>query len=128
MPTLPWKSLTVADPERQYVILLSYLPLKRVWRIPQFLAHTARIMAQLRRSRGLLGYSLRAELAAKQFWTLSAWEDEVALHAFIRTQPHTQTVMAMMAHMGATKFIRWVVKGSELPVSWDEALRRWRGD
>ena len=126
MPTLPWQSFNVADPERQYVMLLSYLPLRHGWQIPQFLLHTARIMGQLRRSKGLLGFSLRAELGAKRFWTLSAWQDGAALQAFVRAQPHSQTMRAMATRMGATRFIGWTVKGSELPASWEEALRRWR--
>jgi heme-degrading monooxygenase HmoA len=128
VPTLPWRSFNVAEPERQYVILLSYLPLRRGWQIPQFLLHTARIMGQLRRSNGLLGYSLRAEVGVKRFWTLSAWQDEVALQAFVRTQPHSQTMRAMASRIGATRFIQWTVKGSELPASWEEALERWRGN
>jgi heme-degrading monooxygenase HmoA len=126
VPTVPWRSFNVADPQRQYVILLSYLPLRHGWQIPQFLLHTARIMAQLRRSKGLLGFSLRAELLAKRFWTLSAWQNEAALQAFVRAQPHSQTMRAMASRMGATLFLRWTVKGSELPASWEEALRRWR--
>ncbi len=124
VPTLPWRSLNVADPERQYLALLSYLPLRHSWQIPHFLLHTARIMGQLRKSRGLLGYSLRAELWAKRFWTLSAWQDETVLQAFVLAAPHSQTMRAMATRMGATRFIRWPVKGSELPISWEEALRR----
>jgi hypothetical protein len=52
MATVPWRSFGRAEPERQYVALLSYLPLKRGLRIPWFLLHTVRIMGQLRRSRG----------------------------------------------------------------------------
>ena len=101
------------------------LPLKSGRRIPGFLLHTARIMAQLRKSGGLLGYSLRAELMAKRFWTLSAWEDEASLHGFVRAQPHARTMVALIPHMGATRFIRWTVKGSQLPLDWEDALRRW---
>jgi heme-degrading monooxygenase HmoA len=126
--TLPWRSFNVADPELQYVILLSYLPLRRGSQIPQFLMRTACIVGQLRRSKGLLGFSLRAELRTKQFWTLSAWQDEAALQGFVRAQPHSQTMRAMASRMGATSFIRWTIKGSELPASWEEALRRWRGN
>jgi hypothetical protein len=31
---------------------------------------------------------------------------------------------ALASHMGETKFVRWTVKGSELPLSWDDALSR----
>jgi len=30
--------------------------------------------------------------------------------------------------MGETSFIRWTVRGSELPVSWEDALKRWIRD
>ena len=124
MPTLPWISSGRADPERQYVALLSYLPLKRALRIPWFLLYTVRIIGQLRRSRGLLGYSLHAKLGAKSFWTLSVWEDEAALRSFVHAQPHARTMAALAQHMGGTRFVRWTLKGSELPVSWEDALKR----
>jgi quinol monooxygenase YgiN len=126
MPTYPWRWVRRPDPEGLCVSLLSYLPLRSGWRIPQLLLHMTRILRQLRRSRRLLGYSLRADLGVKQFWTLSAWEDEAALQAFVRTQPHARAMTVLEPHLGATTFIRWAVKGSELPVGWEEALRRWR--
>jgi hypothetical protein len=124
MPTLPWRSFGRAEPERQYVALLSYLPLKRGTRIPWFLLHTVRIMGELRRSRGLLGYSLRARLMAKRFWTLSVWEDEAALNGFVHAEPHARTMAALAPHMGEIGFTRWTLKGSELPVTWEDALKR----
>ena len=104
--------------------LLSYLPLKRGFRIPWFLLHTVRITGQLRRSRGLLGYSLHASLMAKHFWTLSVWEDEAALRGFVQAEPHARTMAALAPHMGETRFARWTLKGSELPLSWEDALKR----
>jgi quinol monooxygenase YgiN len=128
MPTMPWRSFDRAEPERSYGVLLSYLPLNSGGPIPGFLLDTARIMAQLRKSRGLLGYSLRAQLMAKRFWTLSAWQDEAALHDFVHAQPHVRTMAALTPHMGAIRFVRWTLKGSQLPPRWEDALRRWRGD
>src|SRR5450759_4911977 len=31
---------------------------------------------------------------------------------------------ALARHMGETKFVRWTVKGSQLPLRWGDALRR----
>ncbi|HZU88861.1 MAG TPA: hypothetical protein VE993_06355 [Stellaceae bacterium] len=126
MPTLPWRSFAPAAPERRCVVLLTYLPLKGGRHVPGFLLHTARIVAQLRRSGGLLGYSLRAELPAKRFWTLSAWQDEARLRDFVGAEPHARTMTALAPHMGATRFIRWTLAGAELPPRWEDALRRWR--
>ena len=124
MTETPWQSYSRAVPERDYVALLSYLPLNSACQLPRLLLYSTRIRRQLRTSSGLIGYSLRAQLAAKQFWTLSAWEDEAALQAFVAAPPHVAIMKALVPHMGATRFVRWNVKGSELPPRWDDALRR----
>jgi hypothetical protein len=128
MPAISWKSFGRAEPEQQYLVLLSFLPLKHGWRVPWFLFHTVRIMNQLKRSRGLLGYSLLAQPLAKRFWTLSVWEEESSLRGFVEAQPHVRTMAVMAPHMDKTKFVRWTVKGSEIPPHWDDALRRWARD
>jgi hypothetical protein len=124
MPVTPWKSFGRAEPERQYLALLTLLPLKRLWQMPWFLVHTGRIVRQLGKSPGLVGFSLMARPFAKHFWTLSVWEDEAALNDFVREQPHAETMRVMPPHMGATRFIRWNLSGSEIPPAWDDALRR----
>jgi quinol monooxygenase YgiN len=85
-----------------------------------------RITTQLRGAAGLFGYSLYAEPAAKRFWTLSAWRDEASLFDFVQAQPHARAMTEMAPRMGETRFIRWTLQGSELPPSWDDALRRGR--
>jgi hypothetical protein len=105
-------------------VLLSYLPLKRLWRVPWFALQASRITKQLERSAGVIGYSLNSRLFAGQFWTLSAWEDEVRLQAFVHAAPHVATMRAMTPHVGPTRFVRWAVRGADLPVRWDDALRR----
>ena len=47
-----------------------------------------------------------------------------ALQAFVAASPHVAVMKALASHMGATRFVRWDVKGSELPLRWDDALRR----
>jgi hypothetical protein len=64
MAEFPWQSHSRAAPERDYLALLSYLPLNSGWSIPRLLLYNARIRRQLRTSAGLVGYSLRARLAA----------------------------------------------------------------
>jgi hypothetical protein len=76
MPAVRWKSFLDASPEREYVALISYLPLKRLWMVPKFWAFTRRVQEQLAGSHGLVGYSLSARVFSHEFWTLSVWEDE----------------------------------------------------
>jgi hypothetical protein len=104
MATTPWKSYSTADPEREYAALLSYLPLKRAWRLPWLILQSIRIQRQLRASRGLIGYSLRAQLAVKRFWTLSAWEDEATLQRFVRAPPHVEIMTATRPAHGQDEF------------------------
>jgi hypothetical protein len=120
----PWQSYSGAARDREYVALLSYLPLNSAWRIPWLVLYSTRIRRQLSTSPGLIGYSLRAQIAAKRFWTLSAWEDASALQAFVAEPPHVAIMKALAPYMGVTRFVRWNVKGSELPLTWDDALRR----
>jgi heme-degrading monooxygenase HmoA len=124
MPASPWRAFGSPDPNGDFVALLSYLPLKTYWRVPSFFLYTARVTRQLASARGLLGDSVLARPFSKRFWTLSAWKDEAALRAFVQDPPHVRLMAALAPHMDETKFVRWMVKGSQLPLHWDDALRR----
>lgn len=123
MPASPWRSFRATEPGREYLALLSFLPLKSFWHLPAFALGTAGVMKQLAAAQGLVAYSLLARPIAKNFWTLSVWEDEASLQAFIYDPPHERLMTSLTPHMGQTKFVRWTVKGSELPLAWDDALR-----
>jgi quinol monooxygenase YgiN len=112
------------DKNREYFALLSSLPLNKYRAIPGFLRFSSQIQKQLRATPGVIGYSLRAKLLSRNFWTLSAWADEKALTDFVAKIPHEQAMQAMMPHMGPTKFTKWKVFGSALPLQWEEAMRR----
>jgi heme-degrading monooxygenase HmoA len=124
MPASPWRTFGSPDPNGDFVALLSYLPLKSYLRVVPFFFYTAQVMKQLASAQGLLGYSLLARLFSKRFWTLSVWANEEALRTFIQHQPHQNIMTALAPHMDKTKFVRWTVKGSDLPLRWADALRR----
>ena len=124
MPASPWRRLGSPDPNGDVVALLSYLPLKSHWRVLPFFLYKAQVMKQLVSAQGVLGYSLLARPLGKRFWTLSAWENAEALQAFVQHPPHVRIMEALTPHMDKTRFLRWTVEGSQLPLQWDEALRR----
>ena len=66
-------------PGREYLALLSYLPLKRYRTIPRFLGYARRVEVQLAETAGVIGYALRARFTKRDFLTLSVWESEEAL-------------------------------------------------
>ena len=120
----PWKMLASPEKDREYLALLSYLPLNRYRKIPLFMRYSMGIMKQIAGSPGAIGYSMRAKLFSRRFWTLSAWENSSALMEFVAKVPHSESMKAMAPFMGQTKFTRWKVIGSALPLRWDEAIRR----
>lgn len=121
---MPWTTLGAIEPGREYLVLLSYLPLRTFSKIPGFFRYTFQIQGQLRKTAGAVGYSMRAKLLSRKFWTLSAWESDRALIDFVGRMPHAGTMKTLNPYMGATKFTRWRVPGSALPPKWEDAMRR----
>lgn len=124
MPESPWRTFRAPNPNGDFVALLSYLPLESYWRVLPWAIYTAQVVKQLATADGLVGYSLLARPLSKRFWTLSAWESEAALRAFVQSQPHQRIMTALAPHMDKTKFVRWIVEGRDLPLRWDDALRQ----
>ncbi len=122
MPAIPWRSLAPVDPDHDYVIMASQLPLLSHRTIPRFLRLTVVVARQLEQSSGLVGYTLLAQPVAKTFWTLSAWRDQQSLIAFASTMPHLQITQDLRPRMGPTTFTRWTVRGAALPVRWPDAI------
>jgi len=120
----PWKALAPVERDREYLALLSYLPLRSYSKIPRFLQFTFQIQRQLGATPGAIGYSLRAKPLSCKFWTLSVWETERALMDFVSKVPHGEVMKALVTHMGATKFTQWKIPGSAIPPKWDDAVRR----
>ena len=124
MVDTPWRSLLPSDRGREYLALLSYLPLKGFRKMLMLQRQTGKVRAQLASTPGLVGYSFRAKLMSHRFWTLSIWEDERALMAFVGRNPHRATMGILQAYMAETAFTRWTIRGSEVPPSWDDAMQR----
>ncbi len=124
MVDFPWQSVRAPSDQRRYLALLSYLPLKGYRRVWMFSRHVRAIRRQLARTPGPVGYSLQAKLLRHRFWTLSVWEDETSLTAFVMNEPHRGTMGVLRPHMDATAFVRWDIRGFDVPPTWDEAMRR----
>jgi quinol monooxygenase YgiN len=120
MPALPWAARRAVEPGRTYVAMASRLPLKRRRSIPGFLRDALAIRRQLARADGMVGYALDAELARKTFWTFSVWEDQASLDAFASSDPHRAIIGRLRPLMGPTRFEFFQIRGSGLPLTWDQ--------
>ena len=124
MATLPWHGAVAVEPERSYTAMVSYLPVARFRTVPRFLRHAWRILRQLKQATGLIGYTLRARILARQFFTLSVWESEEALRRFVEQEPHRGIMAKLAGAMGKTEFRFFSVKGTELPLTFEKELHR----
>jgi quinol monooxygenase YgiN len=124
-PPLPWKQFSEPDADVEYLVLLTYLPVRRLLRLPRFLAYVRKIRKQLDAApAGLVGYSLLAKPHRSRYWTLSAWADAAAVGAFIGQSPHRDAMTALRDALPGFQTMRWTVPGSELPPAWEDALAR----
>jgi len=123
MPSNPWVTIRKPEPGREYIALLSFLPLKRLSALLEFLGYVRRIQAQLKQTPGVVGYSLYARPFQMKFWTLSVWESEAALMDFVDERPHSDVMTALQGKMGETRFIQWKMVGLQYPPSWHDAFK-----
>ena len=87
MRAISWSAAQQPDPDADYVVMASRLPLRHFRHIPRFLRATLVNPARsLRTTPGLVGYALDAQLFRKTFWTLSVWTDDDSLQAFVRAR------------------------------------------
>lgn len=126
MAAIPWQSFAVPESDKEYLALLSYLPLNTFRAVPKFLRYAFQLRRQLADSEGLIGYSLDAKLQSREFWTLSVWDDEEALMRFVARNPHGRIMTDLVPHMGQTKFTQWKTDGASVPPGWTDARRRMR--
>jgi heme-degrading monooxygenase HmoA len=104
---LPWTTRAEMQPGSEYLVMASHLPLQRLFSTVRFFRAVSAIRKQLAGADGLVGYTLRAKPFARDYWTLSVWQDEAALRAFMRTPPHVGVMSSLRPFMGPTKFVTW---------------------
>ncbi len=67
MVDTPWQSFLTPDRGREYLALLSYLPLKGFRKLLTLQRQSSKVGRQLAETRGLVGYSFRAKLPSHRF-------------------------------------------------------------
>jgi heme-degrading monooxygenase HmoA len=120
----PWKWSTSLEADREYLVMASSIPPKSrrsTWRL---FRGASTVRKQLAGTEGVIGFALLARPLRKQYATLSVWTGEDALAKFAGTDPHRDLMRDLTPEMGATKFVRWTIRGAEGRPSWDDALRR----
>lgn len=95
----------------------------RSWRfIPQFVWQALKTARQAERSSGFVGGRLLRE-ARNTFWTLTAWEDEMAMRAYRNGGAHRFVMPRLLEWCDEASVAHWNQDDAELP-DWPEAYRR----
>ena len=86
IPDLPWTARDAGPGPG--VVLVTRLELRRLRDVPAFFRASLAIRRQVMRSPGARSLKLRAQPLARTFTTVSWWDDDVAVRAFARAEPH----------------------------------------
>jgi len=62
------------------------------------------IADHLANTSGRIGFTFRAKILGHRFWTLSVWEDERALRAFVGRDSHLNAMDALQSYMADVAF------------------------
>lgn len=86
IPDLPWTADRTGD--EPGVVLVTHLHLRRFRDVPAFLRDSLAIRAQAMAAPGARSLYLRAQPLTRRFSTVSWRDDDAAVRAFVRTDPH----------------------------------------
>jgi hypothetical protein len=120
----PWRSIGSLEPDAEYVVLASHIPARRYSATPALFGGARAVRHQLARTPGVIGYSLLARPARKQYASLSVWSSEEALATFAGSEPHRRLMSDLRPAMSSTTFVRWTIHGRDGRPRWRDALRR----
>lgn len=82
--------------------------------LPAILLHTWRIRKQLKRSSGFLGGYL-ASGPRLALWTVTLWEDQIAMRAFRSERAHLRAMPELMGSCDEASYVNWTSEGAAIP-------------
>lgn len=107
-----WGEVNPASDGDELIYIATFLPLKKWSHLIPFIRMSMRVEEQLRRSPGIIRYSLRTNLLKKQFWTLSVWTDRISMEEFVSAEPHATAVKHFERWAGpGVAFVEWKMTG-----------------
>lgn len=85
-----------------------------------------KLNAALETQPGFIGSSLSAKLLSSpgEYRTLSVWEDEEAMLAWVVGEAHAEAMEAMTDHVETGRTVSWTLTRDEMPPTWQDAKAR----
>lgn len=87
MSNLKYEKYLKNSNSKEFIVVITYLPLKRRYTI-QFLLLTRKIINKLTIS-SVVSFGLYANFIRSYYVTVSVWESKDSMHDFINTLPHS---------------------------------------
>jgi hypothetical protein len=87
----------------------------------RFWDYNQRVVDTLAENKGYLGHNLRLRLFSGEAWTMTVWEDRVALSQFIFGDVHDTAIMEAMNSVADGRSFTASVSVDQLPLSWSAA-------
>jgi quinol monooxygenase YgiN len=120
----------VSNPITHGVVLYGAMPfvsitrlrLRSAWFLPRFIWDSLFSLRQVRRATGNLSADVLND-ARRTFWTRSLWQDEAAMKAFLRAEPHLRAMKKLPNWCDEAALVHWTQEGETAP-DWTEAHRR----
>jgi hypothetical protein len=92
--------------------------------VPLFLFHTFRSLRQVRKAPGFQSGALLAD-RGWTFWTLTAWDSEESMRAFMTTGAHKRAMPHLLHWCDEASVAHWTQAEAALP-SWTQADKKMR--
>jgi heme-degrading monooxygenase HmoA len=82
-----------------------------------------RVEKQLKKTQGLVRYSVRADFPHKQFWTFTIWKDKKFVQSFVQVEPHADAVRKFKDWAGeGAAFVEW--NSTNSAIDWATATQK----
>lgn len=103
-------------------ISVTRLRLRSIFYLPAFFWHAIPSMSQAKRATGNL-QTITRQQGATVFWTLTVWEDEASMRAYMTSGAHRQAMPKIAQWCDAASVVHWQQDSPTLP-TWETAVQR----
>jgi heme-degrading monooxygenase HmoA len=86
--------------------------------------HTRLVIKSLPQHDGYVGHMVRTRIFGNEVWTMTVWQDERSLDAFVRAPIHREAIKQGLSGVKSAQFIRFEHPAADVPPSWDEVIER----
>jgi heme-degrading monooxygenase HmoA len=118
---LPWSTGPAKSIEGPHAAMASTFTLRRYRDVVPFLRASMRLRKEAARTPGNVGLGLATNPLTKRFWTLSSWESDDALRAFVAGELHREVVTRFKGASASSRFVFWEIAAPASPPTWSDA-------